>query len=146
MGKKVKKTKIALLSVIVLLIISFIIYNASKGSSEKKVEQSDSAFTINEEWWASKKQSRQSGTKEYQFESIKAGDVIYDKAGYKLIVKDVYEKEIVLKQEGGLVEANENGNLNAMASAKDTYTVKKGSDLKLKSYSLRSGIILDIKY
>lgn len=85
---------------------------------------------------------------EYQLYA-KKGDVLYEKDGYMLSLEAVYENKIVVKQNhayGGelLVLANEDGSFNALQKAKESYKMKKGKKMTLRSYSLKSGISISI--
>lgn len=75
---------------------------------------------------------------------VKTGDILYNKAGYMLQVKDVYENKIILIQKGGFMPANNDGSFNALNSAKTEYEVWKGDPLKIRSRSIDYGILLEI--
>lgn len=144
-GKRKKKRIIIALILLVIATLGGILYMKSQ-KKEPELSEKDANFSVNEYWWISSNQSRKDGSEDFNYKHIKVGDVVYDGKGYKLIVDSVKEHSITLRQEGGLVLANEDGSLNAFESAKDTYVVEKDKPLKLRSYSLRVGVILEINY
>lgn len=125
-------------AIIIFLIVVIII----KCIPEDKGSVVEKSFPLNvhEEWWLSDGDKKIEGSNDVKYDELSVGDVIYKKMEYKLTIDEIYENCVVLRQEGGLVPANENGSLNAFVAAEETYTVKKGETLKLRSYSLQTGI------
>lgn len=119
-------------------------------SSRKQGEilaESEYSISLEEERYIYKERKEKiSDTDIHIHNSVCAGDILYDAFGYKIAVLQVYENKIVLKNEGGLIPANEKGNMDIRAGSKDTYEVWRGEALTLRSFSMNKGVILKISY
>ena len=124
--------------IFVVCIFAFIINR--KEDIGEPITDNNFSLSVHEEWWVSNGEKETNGTNDEKYETISKGDIIYKKMEYKLIVDEIYADRIILKQEGGLVPANEDGSLNAFVAAEDTYEVIAGEELILRSYSLMTGI------
>ena len=99
-------------------------------------------ITISENYWIGEGNERHA---EFNIGTVRKGDIIYEGHGYRLTAGNTYDESVEIKQDGGLVEANADGSLNTSRATEDSYTVRRGCTTVLRSYSLNTGVILEIR-
>ena len=139
-----KKCMAAVLSAIILAIIAVIVLCLMHQNRGQQLDFSTKEVLIRETGWVYNGTEKNEITEEINCGVVQKGDVLYEKNGYRLTVHEIYSDRIIVSQDGGLVMANDDGSLNALDDAKKTYTVKIGKCVKLRSYSLQMGVLLEI--
>lgn len=139
------KWKLAASTVVIIFVVCIFAFIINKKEDiGKPIIDNNFSLSVQEKWWIYDGEEEINGINEARYETISKGDIIYKKMGYKLIVDEIYADRIIIRQEGGLVPANENGSLNAFVAAEDTYEVIAGKELILRTYSLMTGMKIHI--